>query len=421
MNPQKKIISFTTNLLIGLTFLLITKPLNAQVYGCNDPLSNNYNPLATINDGSCTYNTTSYIPILKVDPISNVVAENSGLQMAGNFLWSFNDGGGAAAIYRIDTLTNTLLQTVNLFGATNIDWEDIAFDGTDFYIGDFGNNSNGARTDLKIYKFPLSTIPDYVSNPVVTIPAGQISVINFSYNDQPQPTQPTSVNNTKYDCEAMIVDGGKIHLFTKNWVGLTTTHYELHEILAGTYVAMPLETLETNYLVTAADKPPGQNLVALMGYQTSGVYAHFMHLLTAYNGGMYFNGNKRKIDLPGVLQMGQAEGLSFRTATYGYISNEKVVSIITINQKLQAFDISGMVSNVTNTYIFNGNGNWDVAANWSFNLVPPAVLSTGSKIIIDPSTGGQCLLNIPYTLTAGARITVNAPGNFVVLGNLILQ
>src|SRR6187549_974626 len=177
MNPQKKIISYATNLLIGLTFLLISKPLNAQVYGCNDPLSNNYNPLATINDGSCTYNTTSYIPTVKVDPISDVLVENSGLQMAGNYLWSFNDAGWAAAIYRIDTLTNALLQTVNLSGVINIDWEDIAFDGTDFYIGDFGNNADGARTDLKIYKFPFRVIPDYVGNPLVTIPFSQIEII----------------------------------------------------------------------------------------------------------------------------------------------------------------------------------------------------------------------------------------------------
>jgi hypothetical protein len=211
-------------------------------------------------------------------------------------------------------------------------------------------------------------------------------------------------------------------LFTKNWIDLTTTHYEINGLTAGTYIAMPLETLVTNYLVTAADKPPGQNLIALMGYQGSTPFNHFLHLLTAYNGGKYFNGNKRKIDLPTVLEMGQAEGISFRTGTYGYISNEKVVySIFTINQKLHAFDISGMVSKVTSTYIFNGNGNWDVPANWSYNLVPPATIGSGSEIIIDPVPGGQCLLNIPYTVAPGASIKVNAAKNFVVQSNLTLQ
>ncbi len=421
MSKENSCILFRAILLISLVFLFGSNSLYAQVTGCTDPLSNNYNPLATVNDGTCTYNSTSYTPSVKVNPISNVLIESSGLQMAGNFLWSFNDGGGAAAIYRIDTLTNALLQTVNLAGATNVDWEDIAFDGTNIYVGDFGNNANGARTDLKIYKFPFSAISDYLSNPVTSIAAAQIEVINFAYSDQPQPPQATSNNNTKYDCEAMIIDGGKIHLFTKDWIGLTTTHYEINGLTAGTYSAMPLESLATNYLVTAADKPPGQNVVALMGYEKTGLFVHHLHLLTAYNGGLYFNGNKRKIDFPTVLEMGQAEGICFRTGTYGYISNEQVVSFITINQQLHAFDISGFVSNVTSTYIFNGNGNWDVPANWSYNLIPPASIRSGSEIIIDPAPAGKCVLNIPYILPAGAKLTVTAAKSFVVKGNLSLQ
>ena len=137
-------------LFVSLLLLFINKPSFAQVAGCTDPISNNFNPLATVNDGSCTYLVTNYTPPIKVDPISITLVENSGLQMAGNYLWSFNDGGGAAAIYRIDTITNAVLQKVSLGGTVNIDWEDIAFDGTNCYVGDFGNNYNGARTDLKI-------------------------------------------------------------------------------------------------------------------------------------------------------------------------------------------------------------------------------------------------------------------------------
>jgi hypothetical protein len=427
MFKNQLFILLRASLLTGLAFFLFPNSVHAQVYGCTDPLSNNFNPLATINDGSCTYAVTPYTPPIKVDPINNILPETSGLQMAGNFLWSFNDGGGAAAIYRIDTLTNTVLQTVNLGGASNIDWEDIAFDGINFYVGDFGNNANGARTDLKIYKFPLSAVPDFVTNPTATISAGQIDVIHFSYNDQPQPPQSTTNNNTKYDCEAMIIDGGKIHLFTKNWVDLATTHYEINGLLAGTYIAMPLETLVTNYLVTAADKAYGKKTVALLGYKPTGTGNHFMQLLTDYTAGKYFNGNKRQIDLPNAAEMGQAEGLCFRTDTYGYISNEKFVRTIfpgfdlTVNQKLRTFNIAGFVSTAAPVYIFTGNGNWDVSANWYNNVVPPANLISGSEIIIDPAPGGQCLLNIPYTVLAGAKISVNTTKRFVVQGNLLIQ
>ncbi len=397
-----------------------------QVQGCTDPLSNNYNPLATINDGSCTYNTTAYTPLIKVDPITDSLKETSGLLMAGNYLWSFNDGGGTPTLYRIDTMSNILLQRVILGGTTNVDWEDIAFDGTYVYIGDIGNNSTGARTNLKIYKFPFSAIPDFAGNPVATIPAQQIEVIHFTYSNQPQPPVATTLNNSKFDCAAMIVDNGNIHLFSKNWIDNNSTHYFIKGSSAGTYVADSVETLATNYLVTAADKVAGQNIVVLLGYQSTGTARHFIHILSDYKADSFFTGNKRRIDLPDATVMGQGEGIIFRNGKYGYISNEKFVRTvgpftISVNQKLRSFDISNFVNNYFTTYIFNGNGNWSDSVNWRYNLVPPSTLIAGNEIIIDPVGGGSCALDIPYTLPAGAKLTVNAGKKFLVQGNLIVQ
>ncbi len=400
-----------------------------QIYGqpgCTDPMANNFDPLATVNDGGCTYNVTSYTPPVKVDPINSILVETSGLQWAGNALWTFNDSGGEPAIYRIDTISNVILQKVSLQGASNIDWEDIAFDGFYFYIGDFGNNSNGARTNLKIYRFPLSAIPEPIANPEVTIPAAQISIINFTYSDQPQPPVASGGNNTKFDCEAMIVDDGRIHLFSKNWIDLTSTHYVIDAVTAGTYIATPLETLTTNFLVTAADKAVGDSVVALLGYQVSGLANHFMFLLSAYTGGYYFNGNKRKINLPDVTVMAQAEGICFKNGHYGYISNERVMRTIggipfTFTQKLRSFDIRDFVSNVRATYIFTGNGNWNEPANWSDLLMPPAVLTSNSLIFVDPLPGGSCILNIPYTIPSGSSIMVHEGKQFVIQGDLSVQ
>lgn len=397
-------------------------PALGQTQGCTDSLANNYNGAATVNNGSCLYNATPYTPPVKVDPLSDTLVETSGLQWAGGYLWSFNDGGGAAAIYRIDTITNTILQRVYLQGATNVDWEDIAFDGTYFYIGDFGNNADGARTDLKIYKFPLSAIPAFATNPMVQVPATQIETIGFTYSNQPQPPQPVAANSTSFDCEAMLIDGGKIHLFSKDWVTLNTIHYLINGLQGGTYIATPVDTLATNYLVTAADKAPGRNEVALLGYQNTGSALHFMHLLSGYSGGKYFNGNKRRLDLPDVLTMGQAEGLTFLTDGYGYISNEKFVRMVgpftvTIPQRLRSFDVSLYLSG--RTYTFTGNGAWTNAANWSGNVVPPASLPAESRIVINPVSGGNCVLNVPYTVPVGVLLSV-APGKqFVVQGNLI--
>ncbi|GEO07842.1 hypothetical protein SAE01_03380 [Segetibacter aerophilus] len=264
--------------------------------------------------------------------------------MAGNSLWSCNDGGGAAAIYRIDTASGNVLQTVNLEDATNVDWEELSFDGTFFYVGDFGNNVNGARTDLKIYKFAFSDIPDYSTKPLATIPKEKIEIISFRYSDQLMP-KASATNNTRYDCEAMVVDSGKIHLFSKNWVDLSTTHYILNSTAAGSYVADSVETMPTGYVVTGASKSPGQDIIVLLGYFPKAPGKHFMHILSGYSGGTYFNGNKRKLNLPDALQMGQAEGITFTNGSYGYISNERLsAGPFTIQQKLRSFDISNFVT-----------------------------------------------------------------------------
>jgi hypothetical protein len=318
----------------------ITAPSFSQVDGCKDPMATNYNAAATENNGTCTYSPTNYRPRVKVNPISDSLLETSGLQFVGNSLWSFNDGGhkGSGLIYRIDTLTKKVLQTVTLAGAGTNDWEDIAFDGTYMYIGDFGNNFNGARTDLKIYKFPYDEIPAYGLVPNAVVPADKIEVIHFTYEDQPQPPVAVPANTTKFDCEAMIVDSGKIHLFTKNWVDNNSIHYIISNLLAGSYVATPIDTLETNYLVTAADKVAGKNIAVLLGYQPTGFGTHYMHVLSDFRDGRYFNGNKRKIKLRSALEMGQAEGITFRNETYGYISNESI-NKAGIMQRLRTFSI----------------------------------------------------------------------------------
>ncbi|UEG49392.1 DUF1565 domain-containing protein [Ferruginibacter lapsinanis] len=73
---------------------------------------------------------------------------------------------------------------------------------------------------------------------------------------------------------------------------------------------------------------------------------------------------------------------------------------------------------VSSTYTFNGNGNWNVAANWLNSNMPPATVTSGSQIIIDPSPGGQCILNIFYKVAPGATLTVMAGKTLVVQGDL---
>ncbi|MEO5892092.1 MAG: glycosyl hydrolase family 28-related protein [Ferruginibacter sp.] len=69
-------------------------------------------------------------------------------------------------------------------------------------------------------------------------------------------------------------------------------------------------------------------------------------------------------------------------------------------------------------YTFTGSGNWSEASNWSDNIMPPATVSNGSEIIIDPPMGQQCILDISYTISQGAKLTVRQGKHLVVQGNL---
>ena len=77
-----------------------------------------------------------------------------------------------------------------------------------------------------------------------------------------------------------------------------------------------------------------------------------------------------------------------------------------------------LVSDTYPDYTFTGNGNWSTTGNWMYNLVPPATLPKGSKIYIDNTAGGQCLLNVTQHIATGASIIVNANKSLVVPGLL---
>jgi hypothetical protein len=265
--------------------------------------------------------------------------ETSGIVYTNGDLWTHNDSGNPPAIYKIDPSAGAILQTVNVTNATNVDWEDITADDDYIYIGDFGNNGNGIRTNLRVYKVTKSDIPAGAN---VNVTA---AVINFSYSDQVIGTSPGS-NSTEFDCEAFFVKDNLLHLFTKDWVNHHTKHYTL-STAPGTYsISSPEPFFDVNGLVTSADiSDDGQ--VALVGYQPdfSGI---FMYVLDHFSGGKFFNGNSQHVALGSVIDLnnvanskGQMEAVTFTTGGDGYVTNEKIASV---PARMYQFSLSDLVA-----------------------------------------------------------------------------
>ena len=73
------------------------------------------------------------------------------------------------------------------------------------------------------------------------------------------------------------------------------------------------------------------------------------------------------------------------------------------------------------TYIFNGNGDWSKPNNWIGNKIPPSTVPAGVQIMINPISGGECILDVPLMMLPGSSLTLDANAKFMVQSNLLLQ
>lgn len=307
--------------------------------GCTDPQASNYNSAAIYNNGTCVYDATSY-SLTNPQPLPSQLNEISGMVFYNGFLYGHQDSGGAAALYEIDPSTVSITKTINLLGVTNIDWEDIAQDETHFYLCDTGNNASGNRTDLKIYKFAKNLI---TAGAIINIPFSAIETIQYNYEDQTD-FSAQSPNTTAFDCEAVAFNRGKLHLFTKNWSGNTTSHYVL-PITAGIHTAKKIETYNTgSYRITGADFG-AYDVLILIGYQTTGFANCALFLDYGFDGTYYYlgTGAVRRLDIGTALTLGQVEAICFENPLKGYIANESFTNFISVPQRLYEFNISSFL------------------------------------------------------------------------------
>jgi hypothetical protein len=373
---------------------LVQHYTNAQV-GCTDPQATNYNASALINDGSCSYPTTVLTTNVLTGLSTPLLDECSGLQNINGNLWT-HPNHVDTNIYRIDSLTNTIFQTVSL-NTTNYDWEDMAASDDMLYVGDFGNNS-GNRTDLHILKIALTDL-------TVTATNAFVQLINFSYSDQT--TFTANLNNTPWDCEAFFYHNDSLHLFTKDWVTKWTKHYVLPAV-AGTYVAQLKDSFNVNGLITSA-AIDSNGVIALLGYDNVIPAPCFLWMLYDYQNENYFTGNKRRFSLGTALTLGQVEGIDFNAPGKGYITNERFQqSIFNVPPQLKKFDLNSYLPSTTAAIIdFNKEQNitvgpipatnelnidFDEEKNTTYNVTVTNV--TGQKVLIAELKSAHSVLDI---------------------------
>ncbi|MBL0127772.1 MAG: T9SS type A sorting domain-containing protein [Flavobacteriales bacterium] len=234
--------------------------------------------------------------------------ETSGLIVVSGVIWTILDSGNPPAVYAVDPDNGSVLRTVQLTGATNVDFEEITADANWVYIGDFGNNL-GSRTDLRIYRIPRSALEDE------GITEAAVDTIRFTFSDQTDFTP--AWNATNFDQEAMIAVDDSLFLFSKRWLDERTRLYAL-PATPGDHVAEARGTFDTNGVITAASWD-GVDRLALLGHEDDPGQP-FIWLFSNVEGHDFFAANAlhRNVDLFDH----QTEGIAWRTPDEWVISNE---------------------------------------------------------------------------------------------------
>ena len=265
---------------------------------------------------ACFNQCRQAIPVSRTDSFRTLatlpakLTVTSGLAPAGEgTVYVHNDSGNSPELYEINPGDGQIIRTIRISGRRNTDWEELAWDSSFLYIGDFGNNS-GRRKDLAILKVSRAEIVFRD-----TVSAGLIS---FHY---PEQTRFTWSRAHDFDCEAMIAIGDSLYLFTKNRGDLGTNIYRLPGD-PGTYAALHVGHFNTRGLVTAADLlHRAKNTLVLLGYETGQRQNKtFLWIAEDIEGTHFLGGRWHRRDLTFNLQ---AEAILFTSDSTLLMTNEQ--------------------------------------------------------------------------------------------------
>lgn len=224
------------------------------------------------------------------------LAENSGIIIFDNLIWTFNDSGGKNILYGFN-FKGEIEKEIEIKDAPNRDWEDIAQDKKHIYIGDFGNNS-GMRKDQTIYKIKKKDISKKSKQKIKSkkIKFNYGNQTNFSYQGQ----------QTAFDCEALVEFNDSLYIFTKDWSDRTTTLYKMPD-KKGEYKINPVAQFNVEGLITGADISPDKSKLALAGYKD---YKPILWIFSDFKSNNFFEGNRMHFEMDSIFNA-QTEGVCF--------------------------------------------------------------------------------------------------------------
>ncbi|WP_168220704.1 hypothetical protein [Streptomyces sp. RFCAC02] len=185
------------------------------------------------------------------------IVESSGLQSSGihpGVYWTHNDSDDTGRVFAVDGSTGETVATVTLAGVEARDVEAISLgpDG-DLYVGDIGDNFDGAWSEVYIYRFPEpETLADITVEP---------EVFTVTYDDGPR------------DAEALMVHPvtGRVYIASKKREGDAALYAGPEELSAdGVNVFERVADLDL-WVTDGAFSPDGTRLL-LRGYFGAGMY-----------------------------------------------------------------------------------------------------------------------------------------------------
>jgi len=242
--------------------------------------------------------------------LDSTLNETSGLLCMDEKIWTFNDSEGEAALYAFETTSGSIIKKTIIKNAVNVDWEDITEDKSHIYVADVGNNY-ASRDTITIYRIPREAVLS--QNTEVNFDG----VFTLSFSDT---VSRTRSGLSSHDCEALLAFGDSLYLFTKDWVGETTSVYVLPKIPAH-YQLSPKITYQAGFQVTGADIFPESRQVALVGYKK------FIPVVLTYE----FEKSPSIISCGGKARLypmrsgRQVEGICFDSGGNLWISSEKAL------------------------------------------------------------------------------------------------